>query len=71
MPARALLILTAFTATALALLIGLGVWQLQRLHWKEGVIASIEARTKAPPITLDDAIARAKKARTSTTPASP
>ena len=27
--------------------IGLGVWQLQRLEWKEGLIARIEARTRA------------------------
>ncbi|WP_422074601.1 SURF1 family protein [Tranquillimonas rosea] len=32
-----------------ALLIGLGVWQVQRLAWKTGVLAEIEARIDAPP----------------------
>ena len=40
---------------ALAVLIGLGVWQLNRLEWKRGLVAQIEARTKAEPITLDEA----------------
>ena len=37
--------LTVATLVGLAVLIGLGVWQLQRLQWKEGVIARVEART--------------------------
>jgi surfeit locus 1 family protein len=61
MRARGLLLLTAITAGALAVLIGLGVWQLQRLQWKEGLIAEIEARTKAPPISLEEAVQRARK----------
>jgi surfeit locus 1 family protein len=47
---------TLFTLAALALLIGLGVWQLRRLEWKEGLIAQIEARAKGPPISLEEAI---------------
>jgi surfeit locus 1 family protein len=35
--------MTIATALALALLIGLGVWQLQRLKWKEGLLAHIAA----------------------------
>jgi len=61
MRVRGLLLLTAFAAAALAALLGLGVWQLQRLQWKEGLIAEIEARTKAPPISLDEAVALARK----------
>ena len=38
-----------------AVLIGLGVWQLQRLQWKEGVIARIEARIGAAPVALPPA----------------
>ena len=34
---------------ATLLLIGLGVWQLQRLHWKQGLLARIEALQHAPP----------------------
>jgi len=47
---------TVFTLAALTLLIGLGVWQLQRLEWKEGLIGEIEARSKGAPITLKEAI---------------
>ena len=47
-----------FTTPALALLIGLGVWQMHRLHWKEGLIAHINAQMQAPavdlPVTIDD-----------------
>jgi surfeit locus 1 family protein len=57
---RSLLLLTAFSAAALALLIGLGLWQLQRLEWKQGLIAQIEARTHAEPVTLKEAVARAR-----------
>ncbi|MEL6211270.1 MAG: SURF1 family protein [Pseudomonadota bacterium] len=35
-----------------AVLIGLGLWQLQRLTWKEGVLAEIEAQLTAPPVGL-------------------
>lgn len=35
-----------------AILIGLGIWQLQRLAWKEGVLAEIEARIQADPVAL-------------------
>ena len=35
-----------------AVLIGLGVWQLQRLAWKEGILAAIEARIQADPVAL-------------------
>jgi len=41
-----------FALPVFCLLVGLGVWQLQRLEWKEGVIASIEGRTHAAPIPL-------------------
>lgn len=35
-----------------AVLIALGVWQVQRLAWKEGVLADIEARIAAEPVPL-------------------
>jgi surfeit locus 1 family protein len=57
MPTRSLIGLTALTLAAFALLIGLGVWQLQRLHWKQGLIAEIETRTKGEPISLGQATA--------------
>jgi surfeit locus 1 family protein len=35
-----------------AVLIALGVWQLQRLEWKEGILAEIDARMAAAPGAL-------------------
>jgi surfeit locus 1 family protein len=35
-----------------AILIGFGVWQLQRLAWKESVLADITARIVAAPVAL-------------------
>lgn len=35
-----------------AILVSLGVWQVQRLAWKEGVIADIDARIVADPVVL-------------------
>lgn len=35
-----------------AILVSLGAWQWQRLAWKEGLIARIEARTTADPVPL-------------------
>lgn len=34
------------------ILVSLGVWQVQRLEWKEGVIAEIEARINDAPVAL-------------------
>ncbi|NBB65646.1 SURF1 family protein [Pseudomonas sp. ODNR1LW] len=50
-------ILTVLTVAALALLIGLGVWQVQRLKWKEGLIAAAEAAASKPPAPLDQVLA--------------
>ena len=57
---RGLLLFTAFSALSLALLIGLGVWQLQRFEWKQGLIAQIEARAHAEPVTLKETVTRAR-----------
>lgn len=35
-----------------AILTSLGVWQLQRLAWKEGILADIEERIAAEPVEL-------------------
>lgn len=42
----------------LALLIGLGLWQWQRLGWKLDLIARIEQRIRAEPVTLAAALRR-------------
>jgi len=53
------LVPTLFTVPGLILLIGLGIWQVQRLHWKEGLIAqrdaAVAAAPVAPPETLEQA----------------
>jgi len=43
---------TVATLPALALLIGLGVWQLQRLEWKNARIAEMSARMDPPAMAL-------------------
>jgi surfeit locus 1 family protein len=40
--------LTLAVAVALAILLGLGAWQLQRLRWKEDLIAHVAALRDAP-----------------------
>lgn len=40
----------------LAILLALGTWQVQRMHWKEGLLATIEARIHADPKPLDDVL---------------
>jgi surfeit locus 1 family protein len=42
---------TLFVAAAIAVLIGLGVWQLKRAKWKEDLLARYEKAEKLPPIT--------------------
>jgi surfeit locus 1 family protein len=50
---------TVFAAGALVVLLGLGTWQVERLHWKEALIADREAAMAAAPAplprTLDEA----------------
>lgn len=53
MQKRELIKLTVATLIGLAVLVSLGMWQLHRLEWKEGVIARIEARTTRAPLTLE------------------
>jgi surfeit locus 1 family protein len=37
---------------AFVTLLALGTWQVQRLQWKQGLLATIEARTEAAPLPL-------------------
>lgn len=49
-----------FTVAAViltAILIGLGVWQLQRLQWKLALIAEVNGHMAAAPVSLDAALA--------------
>jgi len=56
---RRLLTLTLGALGGLAVLIGLGTWQIERLYWKEGLItqrmAAISASPVAPPRTPEAA----------------
>jgi surfeit locus 1 family protein len=56
---RSLLWPTLWSAFGLLLLLGLGTWQVQRLSWKEGLIAQRNAALAAAPVplpkTLDEA----------------
>lgn len=45
------LIPTLVVAAAVAVIIGLGIWQLQRAKWKDGLVARYAAAEKLPPIS--------------------
>lgn len=45
------------TVLGLILLIGLGVWQVERLKWKEGLIAAADAAAAKPPAPLEQVLA--------------
>src|SRR5271154_146032 len=45
---------TAFCIPLFAALVALGVWQLQRLHWKLGLIAEMNEHLHLSPLSLDD-----------------
>jgi surfeit locus 1 family protein len=49
---RGLVLPGVLSLAALAVLIGLGNWQMQRLVWKENLIASIAQRSARPPEPL-------------------
>jgi surfeit locus 1 family protein len=50
---RRLLVPGLSTLIMLIVLIGLGTWQVYRLHWKEGILAQIAAAEAAPAVPLD------------------
>lgn len=49
---RPTLVPTLVALPMLAVLLGLGAWQLHRLAWKEALIAERESRLAAPPVPL-------------------
>lgn len=51
---------TVATILAALFLTGLGVWQIYRLHWKEHLLATIAARTRAPVVPLPRGMIDAK-----------
>lgn len=46
--------LTVAAAVVFALLMGLGIWQIERLHWKLNLIAMMNRNMHIRPISLDD-----------------
>ncbi|OHV85598.1 SURF1 family protein [Ensifer sp. LCM 4579] len=56
-----LLAALVLTGLAFAVLIGLGTWQMQRLEWKEGLIAAIAERRAARPLSLGEIEAMAEE----------
>jgi surfeit locus 1 family protein len=51
---------TVFSLAIVLLCLGLGVWQLQRLYWKEGLIAARAVAVAAPPAAAPGSAAEAQ-----------
>src|SRR5262249_39281155 len=56
-PRRSIVLLTVVCGLATALLVGLGVWQLERRTWKLGLIARMGFGVNAPRVTLNQVVA--------------
>ena len=63
MPGRFPWGLTIVCAVAFALLCGLGTWQVQRMQWKNGLIARAEAAAALPPSDYRTALRHGEFAR--------
>lgn len=48
------IVATIVVIAAVATMIGLGIWQLQRAKWKEGLLAKYARAENLPPITWPD-----------------
>jgi surfeit locus 1 family protein len=53
---KSVLVPLIFGIAGVAVLVGLGRWQVERLAWKEGVLAEIEGRISAAPVPLPDEV---------------
>ena len=49
---RGILLPGLFTLAVFLVLLGLGLWQVERLAWKENLIATLVQRVNAPPVPL-------------------
>lgn len=59
---RPLPVFSLVSLLMLAALIGLGTWQLERLAWKQALIAQVNRNLTLPPLPLDQAMALGKGA---------
>ena len=57
---RPRLVPTLFTVPGVLILLALGIWQVQRLHWKEALIAQRDAAVAAPPVVPPQTLAEAR-----------
>ncbi|MGI9371068.1 MAG: SURF1 family protein [Hyphomicrobiales bacterium] len=53
-----LIVVSICALVSLVILGALGTWQLQRLAWKEGIIAEIEQKQEAPAIDMAQALVK-------------
>jgi surfeit locus 1 family protein len=58
---RPSLVPTLVAAPIVLLCLGLGAWQVQRLHWKEGLIAAREAAVAAAPMPAPVGLDQARR----------
>lgn len=59
---RGLALLPVAALAAFAIMVGLGVWQLQRLAWKQHLIEQIGQRVHAPPVPVERLLTNADDA---------
>lgn len=57
---RVPIIATIIVAAAVAVMIALGVWQLQRMEWKGRMLAELDAARDLPPVDLDPLLAQGR-----------
>src|SRR6056297_1077634 len=53
---KSVLVPLIFGIAGVAVLVSLGKWQVERLAWKEGVLAEIEGRISAEPVPLPEGV---------------
>lgn len=58
---RVPLIATLLVAAAIAVMVGLGIWQIQRAGWKEDLLARYEGASALPPMAWPSSPARGEE----------
>ena len=60
---RRLALLLGLGLVLFCILLALGTWQVQRLHWKEGLLQPIDQRTHSAPQPLAEVEATVRRDR--------